>query len=319
MPENVHLISEELPQYISAIHLDINHFIECSHSMKAAKRMWVLAQWEYSLLHDSKGKSKVSEEEKVLVARMNTLAPLFASRAAALGQVVTDCKTLRSMLDRFSDVPLGPVVRHILRLWKQTLNNVPYSRYDLVLAIQQPVFEVFEQEVRGQGKADKCTRATVIEALARLEPLLEKDVEEFTRSFLIANNLLPSFRSYKSQRQPSVRNTELIDPHPTASCDTPPPTRAPAPTPSPQSSAHRTRSVPVPIDAHFHTDSSLLDVQNSERLQPGNQLEMGKYDGYMYAYQTCDRESNLMVTPLVHMQSTQLYLHSTAPDFDYHT
>ena len=33
-------------------------------------------------------------------------------------------------------------MRHILRLWKQTLNNLPYSKYDEVLKIQQPVYQV---------------------------------------------------------------------------------------------------------------------------------------------------------------------------------
>lgn len=88
MPENVRLISEQLPEYISAVHLDINHFVESAHSMKAAKRMWVLAQWEYSLLHDPSSHSPASAEERTLARRMQTLAPLFSSRAAALGQVV---------------------------------------------------------------------------------------------------------------------------------------------------------------------------------------------------------------------------------------
>ncbi len=56
----------------------------------------MLVQWEYSLLHDASG--EVSESEQVLADRMNTLAPLFSSRAAALNQVATDCKTICEML-----------------------------------------------------------------------------------------------------------------------------------------------------------------------------------------------------------------------------
>eukprot|EP00047_Mylnosiga_fluctuans_P021272 m.102665 g.102665 ORF g.102665 m.102665 type:complete len:719 (+) comp8830_c0_seq2:8-2164(+) len=218
VPSHVSLISEPLADYVSAVHLDINHFIETSHSMKASKRMWVLAQWEYSLVHDPDADGEISHEEEVLVERMNTLAPLFSSRAAALNQVATDCKTLVELLERYPETPMGPVLLHILRLWKQTLNNLPYSKYDEVLALQAPVYDVIRNDVTATRPA-KEVRDVITTALSKLEPVLEKDVEEFVRSFLVSRTLLPSFRSYEDKRVPLVRNTDLIDPSPLAKPD----------------------------------------------------------------------------------------------------
>lgn len=177
--------------------------------------------------------------------------------------------------------PDTQVVRHVLRLWKQTLNNLAYSDYDAVLQIQAPVFVAFDEETRLKGGAGAQTRAAVLEALQLLFPRLERHVEDFARNFLIANSLLASFRSYEHHRTPSVRNVDLLNPSPSAS-------HAPwrdgreadaadgEPT---ESTIGRQRSVPVPEHAQYGVDSSLLQANRHERLRPGHHGEFGEVVG----------------------------------------
>eukprot|EP00053_Salpingoeca_punica_P009142 m.81944 g.81944 ORF g.81944 m.81944 type:complete len:528 (+) comp14893_c0_seq1:117-1700(+) len=225
--KEVHIISPPFPSYEQAVNLDITHYFGVSNSMKAAKRMWILAQHDYAAAERASEKMKSQETFQKMEETTRTmmrLKPLFASRAASLAQVMTDMKTIEEILEVYGDVvPMRLLMRHVLRLWKQTLNNIPYELFNRVMEITRKVYPLFqEEEMAFEANASwnavvdvlvklpvvgpVCAKVLparqpafrrTIEALKfafqELQPLIAQDVDEFTRDFLSAADMTMRF------------------------------------------------------------------------------------------------------------------------------